>query len=258
MLSVLAVSGCARFGFETLGPLFDGTGAAPNGPDENSGGAGVAGDAMGAGGGAGSVYAGPDPVLDSGAPNAALDASGPNGSGSLDAGPVVPLGCAPDVPLRQRAEGQPVAATAGVYDSLSPGWSRLARNSEWITLQGQGYFPVRWTIEYATRAGQVNLPTFNVTGTLLRVGGGGGYHLDDPLAGTTGTYMGNAEEGISYMAPGAETPWHHEYYYLDGEVTIVLNENQGLHNVEVQPQTYQQVITPGSGLYSPGIVCDRE
>ena len=148
-------------------------------------------------------------------------------------------------------------ALAGTFDIFSPGWWRLARNGEWITLQGQGYVPLRWGIEYAQRAGRVELPSFQVTGTFLRVGGGGGYHLDDPKSGTSGTHMGNAEEGISYMAPGFETPWHHEYYYLDGKVTIVLNEVDGLHNVEVQPQTYQQVTTPGAGVYSPGIVCDR-
>lgn len=147
------------------------------------------------------------------------------GSGSApDAGAA---GCAPDVPLRRRPEGTPPAIVDGRYDVSEPGWSRLARNTEWMQLSGQGYVALRWEIEYATRAGLINLPTIAPSGVFLRVGGGGGYHLDDPEPGTTGTYMGNAEQGVSYMPPGVETPWNIEYYYLDGDVTITINESGG-------------------------------
>jgi hypothetical protein len=138
------------------------------------------------------------------------------------------------------------------------GWSRLARNTDWLTLRGQGYVALRWDVEYATLAGRIDPPTLTITGTFLRVGGGGGYNLDDPKPGTTGTYMGNPEQGVSYMPDGVATPWHTEFYYLEGDVTIVLNETSGLVNIEVQSQLYSQVVAPGTGVYSPGSVCDRE
>jgi hypothetical protein len=166
-------------------------------------------------------------------------------------------GCASGVPLRQRPESQPPVVDGGTYDMPNPGWYRMARHSESVTLHGQGYIAMRWEVEYAARPGQIFLPLVTSSGTFLRVGGGGGYHLDDPQPGTTGTYMGNPEQGVSYMAPGAATPWHSEFYYLDGTLTVALVELDGLVNIELQAQSYSELLAPGSGVYSPGVVCDR-
>jgi hypothetical protein len=257
----LSLVACGRFGYgwaELGDPLLADAGTGPGGSANASGAGGLAGTgvggsaAAGAGGSAGAAGSSdiPSPVASDAAADGGDVIDGDAGLG--------PAGCAPDVPLRQRPEADPPVVVAGVYDSLNPGWSRLARNTEWFELQGQGYVALRWEIEYATRAGQINPPTVTSSGTFLRVGGGGGYHLDDARPGTTGTYMGNAEEGTSYMAPGADTPWHIEFYYLDGSVTLVLNETDGLHNLEFQSQPYSTLTTPGAGVYSPGIVCDRE
>jgi hypothetical protein len=260
MLLLLA---CGRFGYETIDRpdlLVDAGGSATGGMSNTAGeggfvGIGAAAGTGGAGGScAGGSAAGSSNTADPCAGDAGVDAgSHPNVDAGLGTG-----GCASDVPLRRRPEGEPPAVVDGNYDMPNAGWSRLARNTQWLTLRGQGYFALRWEIEYATIAGRIDPPTVTPTGTLLRVGGGGGYSLDDPQPGTSGTYLGNQEQGISFMAPGVETPWHLDFYYLDGEMTLVLNETSGLLNLEVQSQLYSQLVTPGSGVYSPGVVCDPE
>lgn len=254
---------CGRFGYdltELADPFAGNGGTGSGGSLDGSGAGGLAGTAASGAGGSGAAGAGGSAGAAGSAEIPRPDASDASAeSGDADGGDagVAPVGCASDVPLRQRPEGDPPVVVAGIYDSINPGWSRLARNTEWFELQGQGYVALRWEIEYAQRAGQIVLPTVTYSGTFLRAGGGGGYHLDDPQPGTTGTYMGNAQDGISYMEPGVETPWHIEFYYLDGSVTITLNEVGGLHNLEFQSQPYSTLTTPGVGMYSPGIVCDR-
>jgi hypothetical protein len=58
------------------------------------------------------------------------------------------------------------------------------------------------------------------------------------------------------MPDSVPTPWHEEFYYLDGEVTITENETDGLYNLIVAPKTYEDVIAPGTAIYDPGVVCD--
>jgi hypothetical protein len=253
---------CARLGFDPieLGMLpgrdaMAGDGGSSAGTAGSAaGGSAGSGDVGGSGAGTAGGSAGGSGALDagSGADADGLDASVPADSGA-DSGVG---GCAPNLPLVRRPEGNPPPPVAGTYDMPNPPWVRLARDSEWVTLRGQGYLGLRWEIEYGNQSGEIPMPTIAATGTFFRVGGGGGYNLDDPKPGTTGTYMGNAQDGQSYMPPGVETPWHIEYYYLDGEVTVTLHEFVSL-NIEALAQTYAEVITPGSGVYSPGVVCDH-
>lgn len=254
--SMLVPTACARFGYGLLE-------RAEGRPDDAGlGSAGLPSSAVqgdlstvGASGASGAQGAGESRDASVASANDIADAQT---VGGLDAGGLAGAdGCASDVPLRQRPENQPPVVEGGTYDMPTPGWYRLARDSESVTLSGQGYIAMRWNIEYAARHGQIFLPTVTSSGTFLRVGGGGGYHLDDPRPGTTGTYMGNPEQGVSYLAPGAATPWHIEFYYLDGTVTVALIERDGLLDIELQAQTYPELLAPGSGVYAPGVVCDR-
>jgi hypothetical protein len=94
------------------------------------------------------------------------------------------------------------------------------------------------------------------SGVFLHVGGGGGKNLGDAQPGTSGTWLGNADDGVSYMPEGVRTPWQNEFYYLDGEVTITQMESEGLYNITVSAQTYADVTSADWGVYEPGVVCD--
>lgn len=168
--------------------------------------------------------------------------------------------CVADVPLKHRPEGEPVTLTAGMVEDTgsTTGWP-LIRRGQYVTLQGQGYLNLRWQIEYRSKAGLITPPLFEIgSGTFLHVGGGGGKNLGDPEPGTTGTFMGNADDGLSTMPDGVPTPWQNEFYYLDGEVTITQAESDGLYNITVSAQTYDDVLSPDWGIYDPGVVCDPE
>lgn len=161
--------------------------------------------------------------------------------------------------LKHRPEGQPVTLADGMFEGTGGTSWPLLRRDQYVTLQGQGYLNLRWQIEYALGAGLIRPPLFTVrSGTFLHAGGGGGKNLGDPRPGTSGTWLGNAEEGLSYMPDGVPTPWQNEFYYLDGEVTITHQESGGLYNLTVSPQTYDQLVSAGWGVYEPGVVCDPE
>jgi hypothetical protein len=165
--------------------------------------------------------------------------------------------CVAGPSLKHRPEAEAVTLVAGMFESTSGTTWSLLRRDQYVTLQGQGYLSLRWQIEYAIGAGLIVPPTFTVqSGSYLHVGGGGGKNMGDPRPGTTGTWLGNAEEGISFMPEGVPTPWQNEFYYLDGEVTITQHESGGLYNVVVYAQTYDDLVSPDWGVYDPGVVCD--
>lgn len=168
-------------------------------------------------------------------------------------------GCAAGVPLKQRPEGEPISVLDAMLESSNATQWQLVRQGQYVTVQGQGYLNLRWQIEYTAKAGLITPPSFTVaSGTFRHVGGGGGKNLGDPEPGTSGSWMGNEEDGLSYMPDGVPTPWQNEFYYLDGEVSIALNETDGLYNITVSAQTYQDVISADWGIYNPGVVCDFE
>lgn len=162
--------------------------------------------------------------------------------------------------LKHRAEGTPVSLVEGLVEATTnDGAWELKRRDQYVTLSGQGYLNLRWQVEYALHAGLIEVPSFAVTrGLFLHAGGGGGKNLGDAQPGTSGTWLGNAEEGLSFFAAGVPTPWQNEFYYLDGAVTITLREIDGLYNLVVSAQTYSDVVSPGWGVYDPGVVCDPE
>jgi hypothetical protein len=184
------------------------------------------------------------------------DVVGVVGAAPPDAG-TSPGACVADAPLKMRAESEPVTASAAEVESSDDTEWQLVRRGQYVSLEGQGYLNLRWQIEYRAKAGLITPPLFSaVSGTWLHVGGGGGKNLGDPEPGTSGTFMGNPEEGISFMPEGVPTPWQNEFYYLDGQVTIELNETDGLYNIVVSAQSYAEVTSPGWGVYDPGVVCD--
>jgi hypothetical protein len=167
--------------------------------------------------------------------------------------------CAPGGTLKRRPEGSPVAAISSMVENGSGDQWLLLRRGQYVTLTGQGYLNLRWQIEYRSKAGLITPPSFEAISDLFfHVGGGGGKNLGDPEPGTTGTFMGNAEEGLSYMPEGVPTPWQNEFYYLDGEVTITQQESDGLYNITVLTQSYEDLISEGWGVFDPGVVCDPE
>gem|GEM_PF-3502444 len=184
---------------------------------------------------------------------------GDGGAASLGAGGAEPLECIVDLPLRHRPEGSPITAVAGNYAERSETTWAVIHNSEFITLRGQGYFALRWYVNFSQNPGEIVPPLIEKEdGTFLRVGGGGEANMGDPLLGSTGTRMGSLEEGLSYMADGVATPWKNEFYYLDGGVTIVNTELGGSYNLTVYAQSYEEVTSSGWGVYDPGVVCDPE
>jgi hypothetical protein len=161
--------------------------------------------------------------------------------------------------LKHRPEAEPVTLVDGMFDATDGTTWTLLRRDEYVTLRGQGYLNLRWQIEYTSKAGLLVPPLFTLTtGVFLHVGGGGGKSLGDPRPGTSGTWLGNAEEGLSYLPDGVPIPWQNEFYYLDGEVTITHRESDGLFNLILSAQSYDEVVSAGWGVYDPGVVCDPE
>jgi len=74
------------------------------------------------------------------------------------------------------------------------------------------------------------------------VASGGGHRMDDRQPGATagGTWMGNRQQGLIILPPGAQQMWQNEYYYLDGSVTLHLNETQADYNLDVLPSSWQE------------------
>lgn len=79
------------------------------------------------------------------------------------------------------------------------------------------------------------------TGTWLLVAGGGGYQFGDTAApycndpsGTCINGTGGATDGYVWFTNG-HNPWHDEYYWLDGEVYLQIQEGPGAYNVGIIP-----------------------
>ncbi|MEW1718000.1 sigma-70 family RNA polymerase sigma factor [Streptomyces sp. NPDC093109] len=124
------------------------------------------------------------------------------------------------------------------------GGYQIVHRGEWVTVRGTGYFTVRWDLMYGERPGALTMPSWTgLTGKLFHVGSGGGHRMDDvqPGAGTGHTWQGNPDDGRITLPSGAQMMWREEYFHLDGEVTLHLNETEADYNLDVVPSSWETV-----------------
>ncbi|MGW1804725.1 sigma-70 family RNA polymerase sigma factor [Streptomyces sp. NPDC002078] len=120
---------------------------------------------------------------------------------------------------------------------------QLVHRGDTVVLRGKGYFTVHWDVMYGLRPGLLTMPSWTgLRGRLFHVASGGGHRMDDRQPGATagGTWMGNRQQGLIMLPPGAQQMWQNEYYYLDGSVTLHLNETQADYNLDVLPSSWQE------------------
>jgi len=133
-----------------------------------------------------------------------------------------------------------------------------------VTLTGEGYVLVRWQIAPQYRPGGLVMPSWTgLKGRLFHVASGGGRRMDDPVSATdsSATGMGSAATGYTVLPPGTQQMWQNEYFYLDGSVTLTVNERGADYNLNVFPSTWDAVekdITtgPAQGAKRYGLVRD--
>jgi RNA polymerase sigma factor (sigma-70 family) len=134
--------------------------------------------------------------------------------------------------LPRRPEGAGIQPIGGFYWEPYQGQGMfLQQRGHKVTLQGQGYFQVRWSVAYYNCGGEVAMPTWTgLKGKLFHAGSGGGRRMDDAMPGTTTpgyTWMGRPGSNPARVPSGAQQMWQVEYYYLHGEVTLNHNERSG-------------------------------
>ncbi|WP_180685571.1 RNA polymerase sigma factor [Streptomyces gossypiisoli] len=134
-----------------------------------------------------------------------------------------------------------------------------------VTLTGRGYVLVRWQISPKYRPGALVMPTWTgLDGKLFHVASGGGRRMDDPLQGSPDGYatgMGGPDIGYAELPPGTQQMWQNEYFYVDGAVTLTVNERGADYGVSVFPSTWGDVTEdvnhgPPDGAIRYGLVRD--
>ncbi|NUP41970.1 MAG: sigma-70 family RNA polymerase sigma factor, partial [Streptomyces sp.] len=182
----------------------------------------------------------------------------------VDRADAAPAATARPGPLPERPEGRPITGS-GSYEQPSPGNYVMVNNAQYVTLTGQGYVRVRWGLVPAERSGQLRMPSWTgLSGRLFHVASGGGRRMDDQIPGATDrphTGMGSAATGFDTLPAGAQQMWQNEYYYLDGSVTLHLNEDWADYNLAVsavdRAGILQDVLQPpGDAAIRYGLVRD--
>lgn len=149
-------------------------------------------------------------------------------------------------------------------DPWLKGWTRLTDNrhsaSGWQPRPqsavvrggtGQNYVLVRWRISPQYRNGALVMPSWTaLKGKLFHVASGGGRRMDDPVSttDTTATGMGSSTTGYDVLPTGTQQMWQNEYFYVDGSVTLTVNERGADYGLNVFPTTWdavEQDITTG-------------
>jgi hypothetical protein len=133
-----------------------------------------------------------------------------------------------------------------------------------VTLTGQGYVLVRWQISPQYRAGGLVMPAWTgLKGKLFHVASGGGRRMDDRVSSTdsSATGMGNSTTGYAVLPAGTQQMWQNEYFYVDGGVTLTVNERGADYGLSVFPTTWDSVeadVTSGppEGATRYGLVRD--
>lgn len=120
---------------------------------------------------------------------------------------------------------------------------QLVHRGDTVVLRGKGYVTVHCNVMYTLRPGLLTMPYWTgLRGRLFHVASGGGHRMDDRRPGATsgGTWMGDGGRNTDTLPPGAQQMWQNEYYYLDGSVTLHLNETQADYNLDILPSSWQK------------------
>ncbi|MGW0418457.1 RNA polymerase sigma factor [Streptomyces sp. NPDC003015] len=133
-----------------------------------------------------------------------------------------------------------------------------------VTLTGRGYVLVRWQISPQYRAGSLVMPSWTgLKGELFHVASGGGRRMDDPVSATdaSATGMGNSTVGYAVPPAGTQQMWQNEYFYVDGSVTLTVNERGADYGLSVFPSSWdaadKDITTgPDQGVKRYGLVRD--
>jgi len=148
--------------------------------------------------------------------------------------------------LPNRPETGPVAMSGKYAKQERGGAYFLAHRGEYLTISGRGYLVLDWQVEYSTRGpGRIQVPTWTgLKGKIFHVASGGGHRMDDPVPGAVHgqTWMGSPEKGYDTLPAGTQQMWQDEYYYLDGTVTLHLNERGTDYNLGVGPTTWNGIV----------------
>jgi len=132
-----------------------------------------------------------------------------------------------------------------------------------VTLSGRGYVLVRWQISPRYRAGGLVMPAWTgLRGELFHVASGGGRRMDDPVGtDSSATGMGDPATGYAVLPSGTQQMWQNEYFYVDGSVTLTVNERGADYGLNVFPSSFDAVekdVTtgPDQGAKRYGLVRD--
>ncbi|MDX3456052.1 sigma-70 family RNA polymerase sigma factor [Streptomyces sp. ME02-8801-2C] len=149
---------------------------------------------------------------------------------------------------------------------ISTGGAHATMNhrGDGVTLTGRGYVLVRWQISPQYRAGSLVMPAWTgLKGRLFHVASGGGRRMDDRVSSTdaSATGMGNSTTGYAVPPPGTQQMWQNEYFYVDGAVTLTVNERGADYGLNVFPTTWEKVeddvtVGPPDGAIRYGLVRD--
>ncbi|WP_042405947.1 RNA polymerase sigma factor [Streptacidiphilus carbonis] len=202
----------------------------------------------------------------SASPTAAPAPAAPVYGRTVDRPDSAPATTARPGPLPVRPQTAPLSLS-GTFGAAHPGPTGemyvLDHRGDNLTVTGRGYLLVRWQLP---TLGQILPPTWTgLTGKLFHVASGGGRRMDDREQGTTvaGTWMGDRDHGYDTLVAGGQQMWQNEYYYLDGTVTLHLDQAGLRYSLIVAPSTWQAVNDdidhapdPAAGLVRYGLVRD--
>ncbi len=144
--------------------------------------------------------------------------------------------------LPKRPEGA-LRILASQDNDPRPDVVNLIHRGENVTYQGRGYLMVEYQLSFTQRSGRLVLPSWTgLQGRLFHVASGGGRRMDDtvPGAADTDTYLGDPQHGYDVLPSGAQQMWQHEFYYLDGKVTLNQNERGADYNLYVHISSWSQ------------------
>ncbi|MFE9451079.1 RNA polymerase sigma factor [Streptomyces sp. NPDC006739] len=188
-------------------------------------------------------------------PSATRERSAPYGS-VVDAVDRAPDPRTPPAALPHRP-GTGVTSSGGAHASLN-------HRGDNVRLSGRGYVLVRWQLFPQYRPGPLVPPSWTgLKGKLFHVASGGGRRMDDPVSATdsSASGMGSKSTGYDVLPPGTQHMWQNEYFYVDGSVTLTVNEHGADYNLNVFPTTWDAVekdvaTGPAQGAERYGLVRD--
>ncbi|MFJ8538505.1 RNA polymerase sigma factor [Streptomyces sp. NPDC093591] len=165
---------------------------------------------------------------------------------------------------------EPAALPRRPESGVTSTWGAKAvmqHRGESVTLSGRGYVLVRWQIAPHDRAGGLTMPTWTgLKGEIFHVASGGGRRMDDVTGkasdGGDVTGMGGPDTGYTVLPEGAQQMWQNEYFYIDGTVTLNLNERGASYGLTVMPSSWEKVnedvrYGPPQGAIRYGLVRDN-